>query len=75
MIGRARKSSAILKLVAARRLAQVRGAATGAAAYNRRWRSGSYFGKPDSDKPSMDMDQHFNGITIHLSMGMGSNVL
>ncbi|MDD0004065.1 hypothetical protein PSX43_23540, partial [Shigella flexneri] len=19
-------------------------------------------GKPDSDKPSMDMDQHFNGI-------------
>ncbi|MFO6483760.1 hypothetical protein ACLBR5_03575 [Escherichia coli] len=33
---------AILKLVAARGSAQPRGTATGTAAYNRRWRSGSY---------------------------------
>ncbi len=31
-------------------------------------------GKPDSDKPSMDMDQHFNGINHTFEYGMGSDV-
>ncbi len=28
-------------------------------------------GKPDSDKPSMDMDQHFNGINHTFEYGDG----
>ena len=32
-------------------------------------------GKPESDKPAMDMDQHFNGIHHTFEYGDGFNVL
>lgn len=35
--------------------------AAGAAAYDCRWRAGANCWPPESDKPSLDMDQYFNG--------------
>lgn len=71
MIGAGAKSSAILKLGAARIgagsvvLQPVPPHTTAAGVPAR------IVGKPDSDKPSMDMDQHFNGINHTFEYGDG----
>ncbi|XPE57702.1 hypothetical protein ACNKHQ_21030 [Shigella flexneri] len=39
--------------------------------HHRCGRTGAYIDKPESDKPAMDMDQHFNGINHGFRYGDG----